>query len=81
MAHHESDSSDDDTQDFSTTNALLGYASTEPTDDTISQLGGRPVCSAKLSASKICIDRKTRHGWIMQDRLRPNLSGVKFATV
>ena len=28
---------------YTTTNVMLGYASTEPTDDPFSQLGGTPV--------------------------------------
>ena len=43
MAHYESDSSDEGPDNYTTTNVLLGYASKEPTDDSISQLGGRPV--------------------------------------
>lgn len=43
MANYESDSSEDN--DFTETNVLLGYASKEAPDDTISHLGGRPVCS------------------------------------
>ena len=45
MAPYDSESSDEDTHDYTTTNVVLGYASTEPTDDSISQLGGRPVGS------------------------------------
>ncbi|MCJ1390836.1 hypothetical protein MMC18_003697 [Xylographa bjoerkii] len=63
MAPHDSDSSDEDTEDFTTTDVLLGYASIEPTGDTISQLGGRPVWhdpskppSAALARCKICND-------------------------
>ncbi|MCJ1249455.1 hypothetical protein MMC30_006679 [Trapelia coarctata] len=43
MAPHDSDSSDEDTENYTTTNVVLGYASKEPTDDSISQLGGRPT--------------------------------------
>ena len=47
MVRHESDSSDDvgegDGEEYATTNVVLGYASKEPTDDSISQLGGSPV--------------------------------------
>ena len=48
MALHESDSSDEDVDDYTTTNVLLGYASKEPTDDTISRLGGHPVCGTSI---------------------------------
>ncbi len=46
MAPHDSDSSGDeqDEDDYTETNVLLGYASKEPED--ISRLGGRPVSSA-----------------------------------
>ena len=46
MGPHESDSSYEDVDEYTTTNVLLGYASKEPTDDNISSLGGRPVCGA-----------------------------------
>ena len=45
------DSSEDDSASFTSTKVLLGYASTEPTDDVISQLGGYPVLSARSSSS------------------------------
>ncbi|MCJ1378075.1 hypothetical protein MMC17_001171 [Xylographa soralifera] len=63
MAPHDSDSSDDGTEDFTTTDVLLGYASKEPTGDIISQLGGRPTWldpsqppSAALARCRICND-------------------------
>ena len=43
MALNDSDSSDDESGSFTTTNVMLGYASKEPTDDTFSQLGGYAV--------------------------------------
>lgn len=43
MTSMNSDSSDDENEGYTTTNVLLGYASKEPTDDPISQLGGYPV--------------------------------------
>jgi hypothetical protein len=42
MATYESDSSGGE-EDYTETNVLLGYAAKEPTEDTISHLGGRPV--------------------------------------
>jgi pre-rRNA-processing protein TSR4 len=42
MADYDSDSSLDDAP-YSETNVLLGYATTDPTDDAISHLGGTPV--------------------------------------
>lgn len=41
MVSYDSDSSDNN--DYTETTVLLGYASKEPTDDTVSQLGGLPV--------------------------------------
>jgi len=35
--------SDSDVESFTETAVLLGYASKDPTDDTISHLGGTPV--------------------------------------
>ena len=43
MPLSDNESSDDETDAFTTTNVLLGYASKEPTDDSFSQLGGYPV--------------------------------------
>lgn len=43
MAPYDSDSSGDEDGEYTETNVLLGYASKEPSDDTISQLGGKPV--------------------------------------
>ncbi|KAI9757653.1 MAG: hypothetical protein M4579_003378 [Chaenotheca gracillima] len=60
MAAYETDSSDDD-GNYTETSVLLGYASKEPTDDVISQLGGSPTWldaaaapSAALARCKIC---------------------------
>ena len=46
MAPYDSDSSGGEEDDFTETNVLLGFASKEAGDDTISYLGGRPVCSS-----------------------------------
>jgi pre-rRNA-processing protein TSR4 len=43
MALYDSDSSGGEDEEYTEMNVLLGYASKEPADDTISQLGGRPV--------------------------------------
>lgn len=43
MPPYESDSSDEG-EEYTETNVLLGYASEEPSGDTVSHLGGRPVC-------------------------------------
>lgn len=42
MASYASDSDSDDGS-YQTTNVLLGYANPEPTEDTISIIGGHPV--------------------------------------
>ncbi|KAL1967593.1 hypothetical protein VTN77DRAFT_3108 [Rasamsonia byssochlamydoides] len=43
MDPYDSDSSLEDAGDYTETGVLLGYATTEPTDDTISHLGGWPT--------------------------------------
>lgn len=43
MAPYDSDDSLDEDQDYTETNVLLGYASKDADEDTISRLGGRPV--------------------------------------
>lgn len=45
MAPYDSDDSLDDDQDYTETDVLLGYASKESNGDSISRLGGQPVCS------------------------------------
>ena len=44
MAPYDSDSSGMEDNDYTETNVLLGYASKEASDDTISHIGGGPVC-------------------------------------
>lgn len=48
MAPYDSDDSLDEDQDYTETNVLLGYASKDADDDTISRLGGRPVSHPPL---------------------------------
>lgn len=43
MAPYDSDSSAGEEDDFTETNVLLGYASKDSGDESISRLGGRPV--------------------------------------
>ncbi len=45
MASYDSDSSAGEDQDFTETDVLLGYASKDAEGESISRLGGRPVCS------------------------------------
>ena len=51
MVSYDSDSSGDDDTDYTQTNVILGYASTQSEDetDTISHLGGRPVSGFSLT--------------------------------
>ncbi|KAF1988141.1 PDCD2_C domain-containing protein [Aulographum hederae CBS 113979] len=59
---YDSDSSlsDADAVSYTTTNTMLGYASREPTEDPLSQLGGRPTWissttpSSALARCKVC---------------------------
>lgn len=51
MAPYDSESSGGDDNDYTETNVLLGYASKEASDDTISYLGGRPVRFARVFKS------------------------------
>ena len=46
MDPYDSDSSID--EDFTETAVLLGYAADEVVEDTISHLGGWPVCASQL---------------------------------
>ncbi|KAK8075931.1 20S rRNA accumulation protein 4 [Apiospora phragmitis] len=64
MAPYDSDSSGgEEEEEYTETNVLLGYASQDPDDDTISRLGGRPEWldpssppSAALARCKVCKD-------------------------
>lgn len=51
MAPYDSESSAGEDNDYTETNVLLGYASKEASDDTVSHLGGRPVGSRFLEDS------------------------------
>jgi hypothetical protein len=48
MAAYDSDSSGGEDNDYTETNVLLGYASKDESEDTLSYLGGRPVSSGLL---------------------------------
>lgn len=52
MDPYDSDSSLEDGKDYTETNVYLGFASKQPTEDTISHLGGLPVRQAQLSSPK-----------------------------
>ncbi|QDS77957.1 hypothetical protein FKW77_001648 [Venturia effusa] len=61
MATYDSDSSDGEDGDYTKTSTLLGYAEKDPTDDSISQLGGYPTWldnatspSGTLAKCKVC---------------------------
>jgi hypothetical protein len=65
MASYDSLSSDDEdgtTSDYTTTSTLLGYASKEPTEDTISHLGGTPVSSSNPLTQSVADIVISRHG-------------------
>ncbi len=49
MDSYDSDSSLEEDKEYTETNVNLGYASKEPTGDSISHLGGFPVCHAYVS--------------------------------
>ncbi|KAL9047370.1 MAG: hypothetical protein Q9214_000037 [Letrouitia sp. 1 TL-2023] len=60
MQQQSLDSSDEESEQQTTTNVMLGYASKEPTEDGFSQLGGYPTwldskaASATLATCKVC---------------------------
>ncbi|KAI1493793.1 programmed cell death protein 2 [Biscogniauxia mediterranea] len=63
MPPYDSDSSEGEEDGFTETNVLLGYASKDPADDSITRLGGQPDWldeasppSAALARCKICKD-------------------------
>jgi len=59
MAIYDSDSSDGEDADYTETGVLLGYASKEPTEDNISQLGGYPVRQVAVrSQRRLIIDNQ-----------------------
>ncbi|MCJ1344148.1 hypothetical protein MMC31_002351, partial [Peltigera leucophlebia] len=66
MPPNDSDSSDDEAEGYTTTKVLLGYASTEPTDDLFSRIGGLPTWldpvgrpNAQLAKCKVCSSMMT----------------------
>lgn len=58
MDPYDSDSSLEDAGEYTETGVLLGYSSTEQTDDTISHLGGWPVRKYYI----LCISLKGAFG-------------------
>lgn len=83
MPPNDSDSSDDDIEGYTTTKVLLGYASTEPTDDSFSRIGGLPVSPAtrKINIRPQESSQPYRHGWIQRGAPIPNSQGVRSAAV
>jgi pre-rRNA-processing protein TSR4 len=53
MAPYDSDVSDGEADDYTETSVLLGYASKDARGETISRLGGRPVCRGPLSSADL----------------------------
>jgi hypothetical protein len=59
MADYDSDSSLEGASEYTETSVLLGYATKEPTEDTVSHLGGHPVSTltrALTCSAKYCTD-------------------------
>jgi hypothetical protein len=61
MDSYDSDSSAGEDVPYTETSALLGYPSKEPTDDSISHLGGNPVSISWPTVLRLDSDR-FRHG-------------------
>ena len=60
MDPYDSDSSGfEDEGDYTETGVLLGFASPEATDDTISHLGGWPVCQGHIQTTHHIVARFT----------------------
>ncbi len=72
MASYESDSSDEDDRSYTETGVILGYASTEPTSDPISHLGGHPVRSM-IRSHYLQLTPPYSHGWTQRRLLRGSL--------
>lgn len=81
MPPKDSDSSDDDVEGFTTTKVLLGYTSTEPTDDSFSRIGGLPVSLAtrNINVRPQESSQPYRHGSIQTGAPVPNSRGVRSA--
>lgn len=62
MDPYDSDSSGlEDEGEYTETGVLLGYSSEEPTGDTISQLGGWPVCRNLQGLVDVSLRRMARY--------------------
>jgi len=77
MAPYDGDSSSDEDVDLTETDVLLGYADKESSGETISRLGGQPVCLVQLHI-KTCLTR-CRNGWRNPRRLVPLSRDAKYA--
>lgn len=89
MAPYDSDSSGGEDNDYTETTVLLGYASKEALDDTISQIGGKPVRFIShpllfhLPESlniRALLTRFCRHGSTPLPHHHPPSQNVKYAT-
>lgn len=78
MDPYDSDSSLD--EDFTETGVLLGYAAEEVVEDTISHLGGWPVCTIPHSRRDHRTDNHpSRNGSMTRRRLRATMQSAKSA--
>lgn len=68
MASYDSDSSLEDDGEYTATNVLLGYATEESTEEGISQLGGYPVCEARLATIPSSLKCLLIHSAVMARR-------------
>ena len=76
MGSLSSGSSDDDLNDYTITNTLLGYASKDPTDDPVNQLGGQPVSMA-LTIGPIMSTPSNMITSVMARPREPSLSSTR----
>lgn len=76
MALYESDSSDEDDRSYTETGVLLGYASTDPTVDPISHLGGHPVRSM-IHSDYLELTPPCSHGWTQRRLLQESLRSAR----
>lgn len=82
MASNPSGSSDEELDDYTATDVLLGYTSKEPTDDPFNQLGGQPVSTAlNAQHANFLSNESFRDGQIRPILPQPRSQNAKSATV